>query len=100
MLKMTGIFQRLAGWFGKRTGDGRPPTAASLVNVARQLASTQANEYDCRQVYLLLDQYAEAVAAGRDGTPWMERIHDHLARCPDCRAEFEALLHILTTEST
>jgi ribosomal protein L37AE/L43A len=81
---MTGILQRLAGWFGKRTGDGRPPTAASLVNVARQLASTQANEYDCRQ----------------DGTPWMERIHDHLARCPDCRAEFEALLHILTTEST
>lgn len=95
---MTGILQRLVEWLRHRAGNGSAPSVASLAIVARQLANTQADEYDCHQVYLLLDQYAEAVVAGRDGSPWMDRIHDHLDRCPDCRAEFEALLHILTTE--
>jgi len=78
---------------------GRPASfavsPASLAVMGREIASTQGVEYDCNDVYRLLDQFAEAVQRGEDGAPWMPLIHAHLERCPDCRAEFEALMRAL-----
>jgi len=69
------------------------PLAAA--RVARELESTQEVEFDCEQVYQLLDQFAEAVQRGEDGAAWVPLIRAHLERCGDCRQEFEALQRVL-----
>ena len=83
---------------------GRPVSfavsPASLAVMGRVIASTQDVEYDCNDVYRLLDQFAEAVQRGEDGAPWMPLIRAHLERCPDCRAEFEALMRALLPSAT
>lgn len=76
----------------------RPPLAlspASLAIVGRAISSTSETEYDCNDVFRLLDQFAEAVQRGDDTAPWMPLVRAHLERCPDCRAEFEALIRTL-----
>lgn len=91
---------RLRKWFeGVRAG--QPALSdSSLAVIGQAIQTTQDDEFDCDQTNHLLDQFAEAVVRGVDAEPWMDLIQAHLERCPDCRAEFEALLHILKTEET
>jgi len=92
---MSGLRDRLRSWL---SGGRRKPFAvspSSLAILGSQIAMTEAVEYDCGDVYRLLDQFAEAVQRGEDGAPWMPLIRAHLERCPDCRAEFEALMRAL-----
>jgi predicted component of type VI protein secretion system len=92
---MSNLLNRLRAWLS----GGRPASfavaPASLAVMGREIASTQDVEYDCNDVYRLLDQFAEAVQRGEDGAPWMPLIRAHLERCPDCGAEFEALMRAL-----
>jgi hypothetical protein len=92
---MSAFWDRLRrGLFGgRRPMAGLAPSAAA--RMAHELASTQEVEFDCEQVYQLLDQFAEAVLRGQDGAPWVPLIRAHLERCSDCRQEFEALLRVL-----
>ncbi len=92
---MTGFTERLRHWLGLGP---RSPSRLSLAGAARlgrELGSTQETEFDCEQVYKLLDQFADAVQRGENGAPWMPLIRAHLERCSDCRQEFEALLKVL-----
>ena len=92
---MTTIREHLRRWLGlrpKMAGRLSPGAAAMLL---RELDATQDVEFDCSQVYQLLDQYAEAVQRGEDGAAWIPLIQAHLERCTDCRQEFEALLGAL-----
>ena len=92
---MTSWLDRLRIWL---SGGRRAPFAvspSSLAVLGRQIATTQEVEYPCDDVYRLLDQFAEAVSRGDDTAPWMPLIRAHLDRCPDCRAEFEALMQAL-----
>ncbi len=57
-------------------------------------------EYSCEDTYRLLDEFAEAVLHGRDVTRLMPLVARHMAGCPDCREEFEALMRILRASST
>ncbi len=94
---MSGLRDRLRSWL---LGGRRRPFAvspSSLAVLGPQIAMTEAVEYDCGAVYRLLDQFAEAVLRGEDSAPWMPLIRSHLERCPDCRAEFEALMRTLRT---
>jgi hypothetical protein len=68
---------------------------AAVAVLGRQIETTQDVEYDCQDVYRLLDQFAEAVLRGEDAAPWMPLIRAHLERCPDCRAEYDALMRAL-----
>ena len=92
---VTGFIERLR----HRLGLGRRSLSRLSVGHAailgRELESTQEIEFDCEQVYQLLDQFAEAVRRGENGAPWMPRIRAHLERCSDCGQEFEALLAVL-----
>ena len=92
---MTGFMERL--W--RRLGLGRRShfrlSPAAAVQIGREIESTQETEFDCEQVYRLLDQLAEAVQRGENGSPWMPLIRAHLEKCSDCRQEFEALLRVL-----
>jgi len=94
---MSGLLDRFWVWFsgGRRTSFAVSPS--SLAVLGRQIVSTQEVEFDCNDVYRLLDQFAEAVLQGENVEPWMPLIRAHLERCPDCRAEFEALMRTLRT---
>jgi len=92
---MTGLLDRLRHWLGlgRRTPSRLSPAGAA--RIGRELESTQEIEFDCEQVYQLLDQFAEAVRHGQNGAPWVPLIRAHLDKCSDCRKEFEALLAVL-----
>lgn len=75
-------------------------TRDHLITIAAQLDSTQPEEFDCNETYRLMDQFAEAVWRGEEREPWIPLIRAHLARCQDCRAEFEALMEILETSQS
>ena len=99
---MNSLQQLLRRLFGGLLRAGAPVSLdpQSLIQLGRAVAVTEALEYDCADVYRLLDRYAEARLAGEDTSDWMMQIHAHLERCPDCRAEFEALIHVLRTETS
>jgi len=91
------LWDRLRFWL---SGAGRRPfvlSPSAVPILGHEIASTQEVEYDCSDVYRLLDQFAEAVLQGDNIGPWMPLIRAHLERCPDCRAEFEALMRALQT---
>jgi predicted component of type VI protein secretion system len=80
----------------------KPTPAAPNPAVVRQvrasltmIAQTQDQELGCDEVYALLDLFAERVRRGEDAAALMPLVHHHLAMCPDCREEFEALLRSL-----
>jgi hypothetical protein len=97
---MTSLFDRLRGWLSRDRQVSFAVSPASLAVMGRAISSTQEAEYDCNDVYRLLDQFAEAVQRGDDTAPWMPLIRAHLERCPDCRAEFEALMQALRPAET
>jgi hypothetical protein len=66
-----------------------------LKNLLQMIENTQEIELACDDVYLLLDQYAEAVARGEDAKQLMPLVEHHIKICQDCREEFEALLRII-----
>ena len=92
---MTGLFDRLRHWLGLGRRSPVRLSAAGAAQIARALESTEEVEFDCDQVYQLVDQFAEAVRQGQNGAPWMPLIRAHLEKCSDCRPEFEALLAVL-----
>ncbi len=63
-----------------------------------QIARTQQRELDCGEVFAVIDQYAEAIVAGKDVTEQFALVVQHLERCPDCLEEYEALLTVLQTK--
>ena len=69
-----------------------------LKTMVRGVARTQETEYSCDDTYRLLDEFAEAVAQGKDAAKLMPLVQQHLDLCPDCREEFEALLRVLRTK--
>lgn len=66
-----------------------------LKAMVQGVANTRELEYSCDDVYRLLDEFAEAIANGRDAAALMPLVQQHLDMCPDCREEFEALLRVL-----
>jgi hypothetical protein len=63
-----------------------------------QIRLTQERELDCGEVFHVLDQYTEAVAAGQDPKVILPLVQQHLELCPDCFEEYEALLRVLQIE--
>jgi len=97
---MSSFMDRLRYWIsaGRRPSLALSPSAVAIMS--QQIASTQEVEYSCDDVYRLLDQFAEAVLRGEDAAPWVPLIRAHLERCPDCRAEFDALMRSLRVAET
>ena len=66
-----------------------------LKNMVRAILSTRPDEIGCEECFEQLDRFVELTLAGQDAAAAMPLVHDHLARCRDCRQEFEALLSAL-----
>ena len=64
------------------------------------LAQTEARELSCDEVFALLDIFAERVQRGDDAVAMMPLVQHHLAMCPDCREEYEALLKSMQATAT
>lgn len=78
-----------------------PPMTSQLMleRLMHAVKLTETREYDCEQVYELLDQYAEMADRGEDVSQIMPMVKRHLDLCQDCREEFEALLRVLQSKS-
>lgn len=71
------------------------PTREQLADLARQIAATRPEELDCDAVLERIAAYLEADAAQGRQSPELAAVGQHLEICPNCRAEFEALLRAL-----
>lgn len=68
-----------------------------VVDLMHRLERTLDNAYSCEEAFALLDEYVELVASTEEARKLMPLVQNHLDMCPDCRDEFEMLLHILQT---
>ncbi|CAN5743928.1 hypothetical protein BH20ACT11_BH20ACT11_15590 [soil metagenome] len=69
-----------------------------LEKVVRAVSQTQEEELTCDECFEELDRFVELELAGLDAAEAMPLVRDHLAKCDDCREEFEALLAALRAE--
>lgn len=72
-------------------------TQELLVELMERLEKTTENAYCCDEVFALLDEYVELVADDEEARQLMPLVKNHLDMCPDCRDEYEVLLHVLKT---
>ena len=69
------------------------PAATQQMRAAlTMVAQTHEQELGCDEAYAFLDAYADRFNRGEDVAALMPLVHHHLAMCPDCREEFDALL--------
>jgi len=66
-----------------------------MKTMLEMVAHTQEQEISCDELHALIDQFAEMKMRGEDPTRFMPFVQQHLDMCPDCRAEYEALLEAL-----
>ncbi|HVK10269.1 MAG TPA: hypothetical protein VM597_15995 [Gemmataceae bacterium] len=66
-------------------------------DLAEVLIQTRPDELTCDEWLDRVGGYAEAVAAGRPVPAGSELVEHHLAICPECREELDALVAALRT---
>jgi hypothetical protein len=62
-----------------------------------RLEKTTEDAYCCDEVFALLDEYVELISDDEEAKQLMPLVKNHLEMCPDCRDEYEVLLHVLKT---
>lgn len=67
----------------------------TLKQMVRNVLTTRPDEVGCDECFEQLDRFVEMTLAGKNAAEAMPLVQDHLARCRDCREEFEALLEAL-----
>ena len=72
-------------------------TQDMMVELMQRLEKTTEDAYCCDEVFALLDEYVELVADDEEAKQLMPLVKNHLDMCPDCRDEYEVLLHVLKT---
>jgi hypothetical protein len=78
-----------------RVMKGKEIASPQVEMMLQMIEKTQTIELSCDDVHKLLDQYTELAIQGDDAAVLLPLVHNHLALCPDCREEFEALKRIL-----
>ena len=69
-----------------------------IQKLAKMVAKTNEQEFDCDEVHDLIDEIAEMQAQGVDWGQDMPHIQHHIAMCGCCSAEFDVLMTILEGE--
>lgn len=69
--------------------------ANALRHLVRAILSARPDELSCDECLDEVDRFVELTLAGQDAATAMPLVEDHLARCRECREEFEALLTAL-----
>lgn len=63
-----------------------------LLKLARELAQTAPEALNCTETLDRLAAYLEGLPKGEAPPPELEAVRLHLAKCPPCQAEFDALV--------
>ncbi len=71
-------------------------TDSTLKSVSQAVRMTSSDEIACDECFDSMDRFAEANLTGLDAATALPLVARHLAMCPDCGEEFEALLTALT----
>jgi len=72
-------------------------TREQIGSIVRMLGLTADREFNCSECLQHVSEYAESQLANRPADEVITRVEQHLALCPECREEYEALLKILQT---
>jgi hypothetical protein len=88
------IMKSVFDWFRQHFHKWYQPDA-KLKECLETMARSDAREVSCDEVFVVLDQFAEAVHRGENVLLFMPLIKRHLDLCPACREEYEALLGVL-----
>jgi hypothetical protein len=70
-------------------------TRAEVGAIVKMLGLTTDRELNCGECLQHVGEFAEGQLAGRPMAEVMASVEQHLALCPECREEFEALMKIL-----
>lgn len=62
------------------------------------LVMTDEQEITCDDVLMALAEFGEMTLRGENVAEMMPLVEKHLAMCPDCREEYDALMMILDAE--
>ena len=89
--------KNILDWFRKNR-QPEPDSPEKVADLVKMLAMTEAQEMACDDVYLVLAEFAEMNQRGEDVEKMMPLVKQHLALCPDCREEYEALMNALAAE--
>lgn len=64
----------------------------TLKRLIGMVLTTEDEEITCGECFKHVDAFAELTLAGKDAAEAYPLVQAHLDRCPDCHAEFVALL--------
>ncbi len=70
-------------------------TGGQVGGILKLLGLTRDREFNCRECLEHVGEFAECRLARRPVDEVMAGVEHHLALCPECREEFEALMKIL-----
>lgn len=74
----------------KRPKDMHAPD--ELLRLAKDLAQSAPETIDCDETLLRLATYLEQASQDAALEPYLEAVRLHLAKCPPCQEEFDALV--------
>ena len=77
----------------------QPLTTEQVGNLVKMLDLTQEREFTCGECLMHAGEFAEAKLAGLPLHEALTLVEQHLALCPECREECEALKEILKAQS-
>jgi len=70
-------------------------TRDEVGGIVKMLSLTTDHELDCGECLRHVGEYAEGRLANQPLAEAIAGVEQHLALCPECREEFEALMRIL-----
>ena len=75
--------------------ENQPLTGAQVGTIVKMLGLTTEYEFNCSQCLQHVSEFAEGQLANRPVDDIIASVEQHLALCPECREEYEALMRIL-----
>jgi len=70
-------------------------TREQVGGIVKMLGLTTDREFNCSECLQQVSEFAERQLANQPVGEVMAKVEQHLALCPECREEFEALMKIL-----
>jgi hypothetical protein len=70
-------------------------TSEQVGSIVKMLGLTRDREFNCSECLQHVSEFAECQLANKPVDEIIASVEQHLALCPECREEYEALMKIL-----
>jgi hypothetical protein len=70
-------------------------TSEQVGSIVKMLSLTREREFNCSECLQHVGEFAECQLANKPVSEVIASVEQHLALCPECREEYEALMKIL-----